>query len=431
MYRLRSLTSSLAIAAALLLAHPAAAQFDSGSTGTEDVIITSNTTLPLPPDGVLQYRNLTINAGATLTFQRNALNTPVTILVAENVTINSNASINLNGQAGRNYNDLLAGTPGSEAQPGPGGFPGGIGAVSVIKGGTGVGSPGGGPGGGAAATDPSPTGSGLGRGGNGGSHVGAGAVATNNLNPAAPTYGDPELLSLIGGSGGAGGNMVQISATDTNDGSGGGAGGGAILIAASGTITVSGSIVANGGNGGAAGNFGGYGTDGGGAGAGGAVRLMATSIVGNGFVQANGGTGGSAAGGRGRLRFEALNFSGNLVNTSSPSPTVVTPGIVRLDPGDVPTIRVTEIAGIAVPDPASGNTATPDVIIPSATGNPVTITLEGDNVPNGSVYRLRIVLSTGEILLVTSTPTNNGTATAQVTLPASVGVIYATADFDP
>ena len=55
--------------------------FDAGSNGSlGDVVIDANTTLPLPPDGKLHYKSLTVNSGVTLSFTRNSRNTPVFIL---------------------------------------------------------------------------------------------------------------------------------------------------------------------------------------------------------------------------------------------------------------------------------------------------------------------------------------------------------------
>lgn len=59
----------------------------------------------------------------------------------------------------------------------------------------------------------------------------------------------------------------------------------------------------------------------------------------------------------------------------------------------------------------------------------MTITIATTSIPNGSIINLRTVLSDGNILLVNSTPVASNAATASVTLPQVVGVIYATATF--
>ena len=83
------------------------------------------------------------------------------------------------------------------------------------------------------------------------------------------------------------------------------------------------------------------------------------------------------------------------------------------------------------PMPPTGSTAAPDVTIPSATLNPVTIEITTSNVPDGAVIDLRIVLQNGDIIETISSAVSSGSASASVTLPMTVGTIYATADFTP
>jgi len=55
--------------------------FNSGSTGALGAFSpATNTVVTLPADGILNYTTVTIPAGVTVTFQRNATNTPVTML---------------------------------------------------------------------------------------------------------------------------------------------------------------------------------------------------------------------------------------------------------------------------------------------------------------------------------------------------------------
>ena len=74
---------------AILWAWPVSAQtFSSGSTGADGVFApTASTTVPLPPSGVFNFTTVTIPAGVTVTFARNAANTPVTILATGDVTV--------------------------------------------------------------------------------------------------------------------------------------------------------------------------------------------------------------------------------------------------------------------------------------------------------------------------------------------------------
>lgn len=111
-------------------------------------------------------------------------------------------------------------------------------------------------------------------------------------------YGDPYLTNLYRGSGGGGGVL---------GGSLGGNGGGIIKIAAR-SITVAGSVSANGADGGA--SFGGGGS-------GGSIWLIADEISVPGAISAHGGMGGvyngysGGSGGDGRIRIDCTTFTGN------------------------------------------------------------------------------------------------------------------------
>ena len=143
---------------------------------------------------IFKYSSVSISAGATVAFANHPTHAPVVWLVNGNVTINGN--LNLDGQG--------ATTDTTIPEPGPGGFRGGGGSSLGF-------GPGFGPGG--APAD--------------GYYAGTYAGA----------YGNPQIVPLIGGSGGIGGY----------GGNSGCAGGGAILIAATGTITVNGYCHADGG----------------------------------------------------------------------------------------------------------------------------------------------------------------------------------------
>ena len=116
------------------LAQPVSAQappptFSSGSNGSLGAFSpAANTTVTLPPDGVLHYTTVTIPSGVIVTFAPNAANTPVTMLATGTVTIAG--TINLNGAAGANYlNGTVVFSPGGVG--GPGGFAGGQGNPQV------------------------------------------------------------------------------------------------------------------------------------------------------------------------------------------------------------------------------------------------------------------------------------------------------------
>src|SRR5262245_57005524 len=199
--------------------HTVRAQFDSGSAGTEPLVVTAGTTVTntMPPDGMLHYTTITVGNNATLRFKKNALNTPVYLLAKGNVVIDG--TIDVSG-SGTGTTAFVGG------EPGPGGFAGGEPGFLVQ-----AGPP-------ARATG----GSGLGPGG------GRDLVSwrngyyafTNQFDPTNTGYGYAHLIPLVGGSGGCGASNSIAG--------GGGGGGGAILIASSTRIQINstGRILANG-----------------------------------------------------------------------------------------------------------------------------------------------------------------------------------------
>jgi hypothetical protein len=228
-----------AIAAALLLPSLTASAFDSGSTGADGAFNPSvNTELQLPPDGIFNFTAVNIPNGVTVTFKRNAANTPVVILAQGAVLVEG--IIDVSGKAGAPTGPGASdgGDPPDDGLPGeggPGGFAGGRGGVrsgTVLLGGNGLG-PGGGAGGDFGSCYCHP---GLAFGGGPASYSTAG-LSTSCAAPG-QVYGNALLRPFVGGSGGGGGYAV---------GSGGGAGAGAIPIAASGEIRIDGAINAYGG----------------------------------------------------------------------------------------------------------------------------------------------------------------------------------------
>jgi hypothetical protein len=311
---------------------------------------------------VFKYSSVTINANCTNTFKNHPNRAPVVWLVSGDVTING--TVSLDGQtAGYNAPNL--------AEPGPGGFRAGMGNY-----GPGAGrSAGFGPGGG-STTGPNN----YGAGGSYGSQGAGGPVP----------YGNPSLIPLIGGSGGGGWK---------DDARGGGAGGGAILIAASGNISVAGTVRANGG--GSAGGTGG--------GSGGGIRLVAGSLSGNGVVQCLGGAGSSVnPGGAGRIRIERSTSTYNGAISPDPSVVVLSDGATPQIwlPTNGPTVRIISIGGNPTPaDPlAEFGAFGADVVLPQVTNT--TVVVETTNVEQASAVTVR------------ATPRSNGDftqATAAVT----------------
>ncbi len=379
--------------------------FNSGSTGADGAFApTASTTVALPTSGVFNFTTINIPSGVTVKFARNTTNTPVTLLASGNVTIAG--IIDLNGTAGGNSS---SGTRlgSNRGIGGPGGFDGGDGANGIAStiGGSGLG-----PGGGSGSTSSSTGGGGAGflnAGQQGLSTGGAGGVA----------YGTPELLPIIGGSGGGG-----QAASFGSSGAGGSGGGGAILIASSVTITLTGTIRAQGGSNVFSSFSGG--------GSGGAVRLVATTLTGS------GGTidvrGGFLGGSPGRVRLEAFTNSATITFTAGIAPSLAQPSTAILP--NTPTLRIASVAGVAAPASPASSFSNPDIVLPAGTANPVTVNLEASNIPLGTPLTVKVTGQTGGDTSATSTglsgPVASSTASATVTIPTNEpSIISATASF--
>ena len=410
--------------------------FDSGSNGADGALNPSvDTEVQLPPDGILEYTSIDIPAGISVTFSKNALNTPVTLLVSGDAVING--TIDVSGSdappsAGAGDGNL--GDDGLPGEGGPGGFDGGRGGMADDS--TEAGSPriaqaGIGPGGGF------PNDSNLSNDncyGNGGSFGTSGSVTYSYCGPeTGPIYGNEDLLPLIGGSGGSGGGGRQSSG-----GSGGGGGGGALLIAVSGTLTIAdgGEVLANGGRSGDVGHDDNLDAGGrvGGGGSGGGVRLIATNLDGTGSISAAGGRTGTydgqnwpnQYGGKGRIRLEAENFTFN--GSSNPAYSLTEPG--QLVISGVPTIRIESVGGMAAPAEPSGYG---DIVLPSDAPNPVDVGIETSNVPVGNTVSVTVTPPNGHPYSVTSSALQgteaNATASASVDIPDGPSVLLATLSF--
>ncbi|MBI4515695.1 MAG: hypothetical protein HY699_07760 [Deltaproteobacteria bacterium] len=384
----------LGLAVFALGARGAVAQcpFVSGSTGADGAFAPSaNITRALPPDGVFNFTTVNIKPGVTVKFQRNQKNTPVYILATGNVTIDG--TIDISGTDG--------GSNGVAGVGGSGGFDGGAGAL--LCGGAGLGPAGGAPGcGGFLAAS-------AGDGGFFGS------------------YGNPVLNPLIGGSGGGGANGA------TNRAFGGGGGGGAILIASSGTVNLSGSIVSYGGSAGRSGGclFGG-------SGAGGAIRIIANTIAGGGGFFVGGGghceCGCPYAAG-GRVRFEACDpqFTGPNPGWSAEGPYTFAFSTSPVFLSAVPTLAITSVGGVAAPgNPTGSYTAVPDISLEAGTTT-ATVEIAATGIStNGeppATVKVKVVPQSGAPSMVTSTALagtlESSTASAEVALAAGRNLITA------
>lgn len=285
---------------------------------------------------VFKYSSVNIPAGVTVTFKNHPSHAPVVWLVQGGVDIAGTVSVD--GQPGA-YG-LAAG---SLAEPGPGGFRG-------------------------AAVGPAGAGTGLGVGGGG--FQGSGYY--NGV------YGNPNIVPLIGGSGGG-----------TNGGSGGG-GGGAILIAASGTVQLTGQVSAKKGISPAAVH-----------GSGGAVKLIANQVTGTGSLDAEA---------TGRVRIEANTLSATV--TSNPPTIAVPPGTTPIifQSANSPTVRIVSVDGVDSPaDPMAPLVSSADIAIQKNT--PVTIVLETRNFATaGAVVSVRVANKYGGAGLYNATLDSGGTS---------------------
>jgi len=312
---------------------------------------------------VFKYSSVVIQGGATVTFKNHASRAPVVWLVSGDVVINGTVSLNGQDQV---QVPLLS-------EPGPGGFRGGVGNIG---GGAGNGA-GFGPGAFNVIASPVNDNGGLGV-GNYGQTIGF-----NGFVGSSP-YGNASLIPLLGGSGGYGGYGRM----------GGGAGGGAILIACANTLSVTGTIQANGGYG-----FDNssdpyyYGVENGGSGGG--IRLVANTISGSGTLTCYGGTangGVPESGGLGRIRIERVtDTSGfqivpdasllSLTNATSPN---------IFMPATGPSVAIETIGGLSAPaDPRSSFGALgADVTLPQLPST--TVTVLTTNVEPQSVVTVRV-----------------------------------------
>ncbi|MBI3247750.1 MAG: hypothetical protein HYZ50_14700 [Deltaproteobacteria bacterium] len=286
---------------------PSYSQVSNGSDGAFSP--SGNVTLDLSsrPDGTFHFTTITVPAGVTVRFTRNLVTNPSAILLATgNVAINGTIDVSAPATAS-----------------GPGGGDGGAAGLAFTSGGPGFGLS---PGAGGSVGTPNP-----GHAGGGGGMATAGLEAIRH-SAAPPAAGGAAVVfpdPLKGGSGGGGGGGWYLFSNNLDGGFGGGGGGG-LRIVTPGTITIAGSLVANGAGGGTSfANAFGFGGPGGG-GSGGAIDLQGADITlpSSGLLRAKGGPGGGigtlpifspvfsseANGGLGYVRFvgNALHLTGHI-----------------------------------------------------------------------------------------------------------------------
>ena len=306
---------------------------------------------------VFKYSSVNVPVGTTVTFLNHPSNAPVVWLVQGNVTIAGTVSVN-----GKNG---VLGTLVNPADGGPGGFRGG-------------------------ATGPQGGGAGLGPGGAGGGGVG-------EFNS---SYSSPEILPLIGGSGGSGSPSYSSS----------GGAGGAILIVSPGTIAFPGTV----GSITALGGLRGDGNTNSG-GSGGAIKLIAEQITGTGSLN---------TGLRGRVRIQANSLAASV--TSTPATIAVSVGGVGATPVlfqalSSPRVRIVSVTYTrgtppvqyvipAPADPTAPLISAADLSVES--NNPVTIAIETrDFTTGGATVAVRIANKYGGATSLPATLQSGGTST--------------------
>ena len=381
----RNRASRSALAAGLLgaftaLTHAQTVEFNSGSTGAlGDLVITNDTQIVLPADGILHYKSFQVLNGAAVSFIKNANNTPVYLLSQEDVLIAGRVYLSGGGSAGDRGPGL----------GGAGGCDGGRRGVDELPAGDGQG-----PGGGRAGSH-----DGSGR----ADSAGSGSYLTQSSNGSTNygvIYGNAALIPLMGGSGG-GGTPVY----------GGGGGGGAILIASNTRIAFGASgdsfIDATGGEWGTGGAYNG--------GSGGAVKLVAPQITGpmRIYVQNRNGTGGS-----GRIRLDAVNYSGVQLNHHSPALAISYGSMLATGlEGTLPRLELVSVAGRPVP---TNNVATGFILLPNGVSGTQPVVVRAKNF--GAQVPIRVVVApdNGPTTFFDSTVNNTGPNPAEATVTAFI-----------
>lgn len=369
----------------LFFADADAQSFQSGSDGSYGPLeITAHTRLQVPPDGIFHCTTISIASSRTLTFSRNALNTPVYLLATGDVEVFG--TIDVSGSSGNRV---------SGGAGGPGGFDGGNPASLDTPAGAGYG-----PGAGLPGANS--------RGDSDVNSAGAGVYASVpgnfiNVEKTGKPYGSPLLIPLLGGSGGGG--------TDGNPGYGGAGGGGGILIASDTSIILrSGSrILAVGGR--ASGSSWNQGSGGG-------VRLVAPVVAGGGTITVDGSVfGGSSS--VGRIRIDTLNRE-NIAFNFQPDRSTSIGSLMTVFPAPQPRLLIAEVAGELITDPTQ-----PVVkILPFGASPDQTVTVQAEDF--GAVLNIEVVLTpdSGERqvypVALDNLAQNPASVTVEVQFPANV-----------
>src|SRR5438105_746539 len=150
---------------------------------------------------------------------------------------------------------------------------------------------------------------------------------------------------------------------------------------------------------------------------------VAAAVGGTGLGPGGGGNSGigigSGGGSVGRLRVEAYTNSA-VLNVNAIAPSVALPSAVALANG--PTLTITAIGGVVTPTAPTASFSMPDITLPAAIANPVTLTLTGTNIPPGTTVIVVVNGQTGGSIAVSTTLSGtmaSTRATAAVTIPTN------------
>jgi hypothetical protein len=287
---------------------------------------------------VFKYSSVSIPSGVKVSFINHPSRAPVVWLVSGDVVINGTVDV-----AGHppGYDTVSQLVP---AEPGPGGFRGG-------------------------PRGPLGFGAGYGPGGDGGTY--------------SQTYGNPQIIPLIGGSG-------ATPYFDLGRPRHAGGGGGAIMIAAARAFSLGGLIDANGGTGSVNGS-------------GGAVRVIAEQVSGEGSITALA---------DGRVRIETRSLAQTV--RTFPETVAVAPqeSPILWLPDNAPLVRVVSVDGQVSPvDPTAPLLSSADVGIQN--NSVVQVILETTNFPIEGVVQLRVVQKYGPATWVQAARLDGGFASAR------------------
>jgi len=114
--------------------------------------------------------------------------------------------------------------------------------------------------------------------------------------------------------------------------------------------------------------------------------------------------------------------------------TVSTGAVSPVTLGNAPTLRIAAVAGVAAPAAPTASFASPDVVLPGTTTNPVTVTLAASNIPLGTTVTVTVKGLNGAASSTASGALGgtlaSSTASASVTIPTNEpSIISASATF--